>query len=58
MTFGRGPLLSQKSKILLNGSKNYHSDFKSKIEIEKCLNMSKYLVFHSTMYLDRKEKNV
>ena len=35
MTFGKGPLIQQKYKIIQKVGKNYHSDFEKRVGKEK-----------------------
>ena len=56
MTFGRGPLLSQKFNILQK-RRHKRPEWLSKYMIRKRerFNMFRKLVFHGTMYLNRGE---
>ena len=59
MTFGRRPLLLQKYNILPKRRKKTNIvTLKVYERNRERLNMSRYLVFHCTMYLDREEKDI
>ena len=59
MTFGRGPLLLQKYKILPKRRKKKPIvTLKVHGRNREELNKSRYLIFHCTMYLDRQGKGL